>query len=745
MKQLILLGVLSFFMYSLKAQSSDELQKIRETYKTTALKKGGIEGSGIAGFDPFKIEADTLKARFNRAELRVEIYLLKNPEKKRSYLKNGSQYYIKDIRPDGTPLLICTKDRGTGDVMKASTLYNGGSFGLNIQGQNMVGGIWDGGLVRVTHELYQGRALKKDNAATLNDHMCHVTGDMIGGDIAGNAAARGIAFNATAWCYFWDDDVTEYGAFGAQGYLLSNHSYGRENTAEPIWSFGAYDNEAASLDNLLASRPKYLQCWAGGNEQETNNNKATKFGYDVMSGTSCSKNILTVGAVNSNGTMNDFSNWGPTDDGRIKPDICAQGVQLTSSYSAADNTYATEDGTSFASPSVAGLVLLLQQYYKTLNPEYMDAAGVKGLIMHTASDLGQPGPDYKFGWGNANAENAANAIMTANADFSQMNSLSKIAIINTNPAVGASATYTVKAKGGTPLSVSICWTDDAGPEQMEADGIDPVTGRLIYNFDIVVTAPNGTTMFYPWSGPGMANRTQNSTRSGPNNVDNFKRVDIDNPVADGIYTITISKRTGSPAVTRNFTMIATGLTTSVLPVNFTFVKAYEKGQGIQVEWNIGNELNIKQYDIEKSSDGRSFAKFYTQQTRNIQSIQNYSWLDAAPNSGYNYYRIKAIEKSGDYKFSQVVNVKIGKSSSISFYPNPIKDNNINLQLNNQPKGKYSIRLINQSGQEMYRKEINHIGGSATETLLFGNKISKGVYNLQVKGNGATSVIKVVME
>ena len=72
-----------------------------------------------------------------------------------------------------------------------------------------------------------------------------------------------------------------------------------------------------------------------------------------------------------------------------------------------------------------------------------------------------------------------------------------------------------------------------------------------------------------------------------------------------------------------------------------------------------------------------------------------------------------------------MNVKTGKgASSIVVYPNPIINNTINLQLLNQQPGKYSIRLFNALGQEVYRKELNHIGGSASETLLPATKLQK---------------------
>ncbi len=122
------------------------------------------------------------------------------------------------------------------------------------------------------------------------------------------------------------------------------------------------------------------------------------------------KNILTVGAVNpiaagyssaADVLMSSFSSWGPTDDGRIKPDVVADGVGLTSSIASSNNAYATYSGTSMATPNVTGSLLLLQEYYVQLHPGiFMRSATLKGLTIHTADEAGpNPGPDYQFGWG----------------------------------------------------------------------------------------------------------------------------------------------------------------------------------------------------------------------------------------------------------------------------------------------------------------------------------------------------------
>ena len=112
--------------------------------------------------------------------------------------------------------------------------------------------------------------------------------------------------------------------------------------------------------------------------------------------------------------------------------------------------------------------------------------------------------------------------------------------------------------------VNIGWIDDEGPEQMAAEGIDPIKSRLVYDFDVMVrqVAPNPVTDSWGWVVPGMAGRTANAARATrwfESNGGNFKQVIVANPIANAEYTIFIRKKTGSPATDRSISLVATGL------------------------------------------------------------------------------------------------------------------------------------------------------------------------------------------
>lgn len=183
------------------------------------------------------------------------------------------------------------------------------------------------------------------------------------------------------------------------------------------------------------------------------------------------------------------------------------------------------------------------------------------------------------------------------------------------------------------------------------------------------------------------------------------------------------------------------------PVSFVNVKAFQKLNGVQVEFGNATESDVVSYVIERSVDGRSFTSINTLQPKsNNGGLNSYSYFDAIPNSGNNYYRIRVTERNGNVKFSNTLNINLrSKGTWVNAYPNPVKNNTVNVQLENFEKSIYTIAVFNQSGQKMYSKSINHLGGTATFTVELPASVNKGVYSLQV-GNAVSNVInKIVVE
>jgi hypothetical protein len=627
-KHLLLWAIIPFiFTVSANAQTAQERAKIVAEY---AKINPQSKNARLSAENASKKEAAS-------KELRIQAYLKKHPTFKRMFESNGSVYSLKDIDTDGNPIYINTKSNvESGALIKANQLYSGGSIGANIIGQNMVAGVWDIGQVRATHELLSGKVTMQPNQAQTNvggnDHQTHVTGTMVGKELANKPSARGIAYGATALNYDDKDDVIEMDAFAGLGYLISNHSYGYGNhEGDPIWRFGAYNDESKAWDKIVLDKPNYLPFVAVGNEQNPNsilpfnsqfpqypngrylNGNRSKEGYDMITGASSAKNVMTVGALNGDKAMAGYSNWGPTDDGRVKPEIVTRGTAITSSYfyynnsvnAPSDTTYVTGNGTSYASPAAAAGALLLQQYHNSLFQKYMKAATLKALMLGTAEDLGQTGPDNKFGWGLLDVEKAARTIKYKSAAGSPTaqtftDGTSKGAYLEeiTYNVPNNNSTELVRnitASGCEPLIASIAWTDDEGTEQVSEDGIDPTTSRLVHNFDFIVRNITTGVEVRAWKPSVMANRTADATlETGwfDGNGNNYKQVKINNPVAGQQYAILVRKSTTSPATAKPFSLIVTGTqlaTPTAIAQNFC-------GSKTVADLVVSSDENIKWYD-----------------------------------------------------------------------------------------------------------------------------------------------------
>jgi len=186
---------------------------------------------------------------------------------------------------------------------------------------------------------------------------------------------------------------------------------------------------------------------------------------------------------------------------------------------------------------------------------------------------------------------------------------------------------------------------------------------------------------------------------------------------------------------------------AVMPVSFTSVRAYEKGNAIEIAWNVAGERDIHHYEVEKSADGRNFTMLASVKAKgNENSSVAYTSLDNSPITGNNYYRVKSVSLNNEVKYTSVVNVRLGKDGEgISVYPNPVKGNVVGLQLTNLEKGSYTLNVYNSSGQLVVTKMLQHGGGSASEQIALPASSTKGVYQLEVRGEQSRFVQSIILQ
>ncbi len=184
-----------------------------------------------------------------------------------------------------------------------------------------------------------------------------------------------------------------------------------------------------------------------------------------------------------------------------------------------------------------------------------------------------------------------------------------------------------------------------------------------------------------------------------------------------------------------------------LPISFISIHAYQQnaGTGVVVEWKIANELNMQQYEVERSTDGSSFSRITTQPATGNNGLDaSYNSIDANPVLGNNFYRVRGVANSGEIKYSAIVKVLMSKgSAAITIYPNPVTDKMINVRFSGMIKGIYQLKLFNDIGQVVFKQQLTHTGGSATLMVALGNMVV-GNYQLEIISPDNSRTVKQLM-
>lgn len=582
-KAFIVFLLASFAGYS---QTQAEIDAIKKNYDVTAINE----------------LKETVSALEAVREEKVRVYLESHVSEKKEFYADGNKYMLYDVI-EGKPVYQSTDNRLSAMAAKTNTLYPGGNLGLSLTGAGMKVGVWDSGWALKTHQEFitnsVSRVTNPDTAAqspATELHSTHVTGTICAKGIM--TSSRGMAYESNVASYDWTNDKSEViNEASTYGLLISNHSYGVPIIADngsqnvPDWYMGCYNTDARQWDQIGYDLPYYLMVASAGNSGGDSYPNGLNSGLDKLTGNKNCKNTLVIANANPTvhpitGVMsalviNNSSSQGPTDDGRIKPDIAADGTNLYSTSNVSTTTYDTLTGTSMASPSVAGSLILLQQHYNNLHASYMRSATLKAVVCNTVlDDAANVGPDPYFGYGFLNTREAAIAITGA------VSSTPTAVVTEAN--LAQNGTYTIQVAVNNPktLKATICWTDKPGSaKDSQLNSPDPV---LVNDLDIRIT--KDADVYFPWK-LNLADLTAPAIK-GDNIVDNVEKVEVDN--ASGTYTIQVTHKGTLVGGSQDYSLVVTGFDQQVLstPDFATSV--------ITVYPNpVGDELHVTSSDVMK--------------------------------------------------------------------------------------------------------------------------------------------------
>jgi len=460
---------------------------------------------------------------------------------------------VYQLWPQGTP--VCNHNSFAATTSRVNQVH---AAPYSLSGQGVTLGLWELERPRTTHQQFGGRITAQNGTTGL--HATHVAGTMIGSG-AFVSFARGMSPQAQLRSYIVANSGTAYTAWysGRANYVASNNSWGQlVGWSDVTWygpanaaadpKFGKYTLESRNADDATED-DDVIAVVSAGNERNDDAARGAhlhfgfgtqlfgdqhgadfqKGGFDTLPHSATAKNPIVVGASDGTGSMSAFSSWGPCDDGRLKPELVAHGVNLFSASDASDANYAWSSGTSMAAPVVTGTIGLLTQY---MRGRQIGATGrprlsqMKALLCHTATDLGPTGPDYRFGYGLMNARKAVDYLV---ADAASQGRYMRVRTLTQ----GGVDTLWVYVQQGERVKVTLAWADRAGTAN--TGGADDSTRALVRDLDLWILGPGSTTVYLPWrlnpASPAAAATT------GINNVDTVEQVVISAAPTTGWYKV----------------------------------------------------------------------------------------------------------------------------------------------------------------------------------------------------------------
>lgn len=421
----------------------------------------------------------------------------------------------------------------------------------DLDGSGVQIAIFDDGLVDVIHPDFDTRVIHTSGSMVSN-HSTHVAGILAGSgvnsELHGGTPGQwgGVAPGSELISYQLADPIGPHNeAINTFGAEVSQNSWG----LAMCQIIGEYQWYAASYDGITTGvygTPISVVFSAGNHRTSCGQTYGT-----VLGGAQSAKNVITVGAVNDDGSHSgSASGWGPTLDGRIKPELVSPGVSILSTRPGGG--YGDYTGSSQSAPAISGTIALLQQHYRQVceghigTDDAMLPATVRAILTHSATDLDTVGPDYSTGFGMVDVQQAVRTLPTH---------------IENSIANGTTEVFTVSvAPGESTLKFTLAW-DDVPPSVLGG-------AVLVNELDLELEAPDGT-IYGPWLlDPTAGNEANPAVRpiwmSGDapqrDDLNVIEQVLVDNPLAGEWQVRVIGEHV--PEGPQSYALVGQGLTTA---------------------------------------------------------------------------------------------------------------------------------------------------------------------------------------
>lgn len=457
--------------YSLSPEDKSSLRVWERPFPAENVRDGKVKlrvyWQGVNGRDRISAklqDRDGVTGLVNMKEAWMEVWL---HEKDIAWLAEQDELKFVELYPaEGKPDDVWGRSLHRVNRMQ-NPLTNLGVF----DGDGVEVIVRDDGIVG-PHIDFKGRL---NQQFAFNDDPRRSHGDGVAGILGGagnlDQDNAGMATGATIHILNYRQDLND-----SVEYLQENYGAVIVSTSYSDGCNRGYTGNARTIDRQTWENPSLLHVFSAGNSN--NNNCGYGAGNqwgNVTGGHKMGKNAIATANVFYEGTIVGSSSRGPAHDGRLKPEITAHGQGQISTFQ--DNVYDGFGGTSAAAPGISGISACLNQAYREFNGgEVPDAGLIKASILNTANDLGNPGPDFIFGFGLVNGARAL-ALLENNQYSAVTVSQGDIQSIDLE-----------LEKPARRVRVMLYWTD--------APGTLFTSRALVNDLDLNMEAEDGT-IYYP--------------------------------------------------------------------------------------------------------------------------------------------------------------------------------------------------------------------------------------------------------
>ncbi len=457
-------------------------------------------------------------------------------------------------------------------LQRANRINNNLPGGLRFDATGVNVMVRDDGAIG-PHIDFEGRVVDFTNNAGGGTHGDGVAGVFAGAgnldpDIAGSASGANIYvlnYNST----FTDNTIDLH---LSDNVVITNSSYSDDCNA-------GYTTTTQRVDQQMMDHPTLMHVFSAGNSngQDCGYGAGNQWG-NITGGHKQGKNVMAVANLHDDGTLVSSSSRGPAHDGRIKPDIAAHGQgQLSTSP---DNNYQVFGGTSAAAPTMAGTMAQLYQVFREKNGSAEpEAALLKGVILNSAFDMGNPGPDYKFGWGRIDAYQAYKILDKNQYQTSSVNQ-------------GSTRNHQITVFPGVKeLKVMLYWHDPAAAVNAST--------ALVNDLDLEVIDPAFVT-HDPWLLDPTPDPVILDTPAGKgsDHINNMEQVSIVDPPS-GFYNIRVQGNT-IPSGLQDYWVNWCFLYDDVTVTYPLGGESLEPGEQVMIHWDAYNTSDT--FDLDYSTD-----------------------------------------------------------------------------------------------------------------------------------------------